>query len=362
MRQRRWFGFVAVLFALGLLTAGTSCSSSDDDNAATCKGKTGEKVSAEELGSADDPDGAGKKVGLVFDVGGKGDLSFNDSAFAGLTAAGENMGVEVKELEPNADGTNRGDLMRSFAEDDYDMIFGIGFAFAEEMGKIAPDFPDISFAIIDGVVEADNVSSLIFAEEQGSYLVGAEAALKSESGTIAFVGGVEGDLIKKFQAGYEAGAKAAKEDIEIEVKYLTPDGDFTGFDDAAKGKTVAAGLYEGGADVAFFAAGKSNIGGFEAAAEADRLAIGTDSDQYLTGTPAQQKCILTSMIKRVDVAVYNAVKDFVAGSLKPGIQVNDVKTGGIDYSTTGGQVVEQEKIDGYKADIVAGTIKVPTTP
>jgi len=363
VRQRRWFGLLAVLFAFGLLGTASACSSSDGGgDAATCEGKTGDAATTKAPGGSDDPDGSGKKVGLVFDVGGKGDKSFNDSASAGLEAAAENMGVEAKSLEPNADGSNRGELMRSLAEGDYEMIIGVGFAFAEDMAAIAKDFPDIEFAIIDGVVEADNVTSLLFAEEEGSYLVGAEAALKSKTGKIGFVGGVEGDLIKKFQAGFEAGAKAARDDIEIESKYIAPDGDFSGFDDAAKGKTIAAGLYENGADVVYHAAGKSGLGVFEAAVDADRLAIGVDSDQYLTADDDQQKCILTSMLKRVDTAVYDAIVDYVDGSLKGGIVTNDLKTGGIDYSTSGGQLADKDKIDDYKQDIIDGKIEVPTEP
>jgi basic membrane protein A len=363
VRQRRWFAILAFIALFGLL--GSACSTDDDgggDEAATCEGETGDEATAEPLGGDDDPDGADMKVGLVFDVGGRGDESFNDSAFAGLEAAGENMGVEVKALEPNADGSNREDLMRSLAEDDFDMIVGVGFAFAENMTAVSTDFPDITFAIVDGVVETDNVTSLLFAEEQGSYLVGAAAALKSGTGKIGFVGGVENDLIKKFQAGFEAGAKEARDDVEIESKYIAPDGDFSGFDDQAKGKTVAAGLYENGADVVYHASGKSGLGVFRAAVEADRLAIGVDSNQYLSADEEQQKCILTSMLKRVDIAVYDAIKSFVGGDLEAGVQTYDLENGGIDYATQGGQLEETDKIEEFKQQIVDGDIEVPTEP
>lgn len=362
MRQRRWSGLTALVMTLVLFAVAAGCGDSSGSDAATCDGKTGEKSTAAAVGKANDADGAGKKIGMVFDVGGRGDLGFNDSAYAGINAAVKNMGISAKELEPNADGSNRGDLMRSLAEDGYTMIVGVGFAFATDMKAIAKDFPDIKFAIVDDAsFTADNVTSLVFAEEQGSYLVGAEAALKSKSGQIGFVGGVDGDLIHKFQAGFEAGAKAAKPDIKITSKYISPDGDFSGFDDAAKGKTIAAGMYEGGADVVYHAAGKSGLGVFQAAAEADRLAIGVDSDQYLTAAAKQQKCILTSMLKRVDVAVYTAIKDYVGGTLKAGTVVGNLKTEGVGYATTGGQVVDTQKLDGYRNDIISGKTKVPTT-
>ena len=346
-----------------LLVVGSAAACGDSSSdAASCDGESGQTPEVPELGGPDDPDGAGKKVGMVFDVGGVGDKGFNDSANVGLAAAAENMGVETEQLEPNQDGSNRGDLMRSLAEDDYDMIIGVGFAFAEDMDAIAADFPDIQFAIVDGVVEQPNVTGLVFAEEQGSYLVGAEAALKSEAGKIGFVGGVNGELIQKFEAGFVAGAEAADEDVEIEVKYISPDGDFSGFDDPAKGKTIAAGLYENGADVVYHASGKSGIGVFQAAVEADRLAIGVDQNQYLGANAEQQECILTSMLKRVDIAVYDAVKAFVDGSLEGGVAVGDLSTGGIDYATDGGQFVEQDQIDDYKQQIIDGEIEVPTTP
>ncbi|QXC63235.1 BMP family ABC transporter substrate-binding protein [Aquihabitans sp. G128] len=351
-----------------------SCASSDSDSAssdgsgggggkaATCAGKTGETATAEPLGAKDDGDGAGKKVGMVFDIGGKDDKSFNESAFDGITAAADNMGITAKELEPNADGTNREALLRQLADDGNQLIIGVGFNFAESIPLVAKDYPDVKFAIIDSVVDADNVASLVFAEEQGSFLVGAAAAQSSGTGTVGFVGGVETDLIKKFQAGYEAGVAEVAKDDKVEVKYITPDGDFSGFNDPAKGKTIAKGLYDAGADVVYHAAGGSGSGVFEAAAEADHLAIGVDSNQYLQVKAAQQKCILTSMLKRVDVAVYSTIKDFVNGDFKAGTSTFDLKNGGIDFATQGGQIKDEKQLEQLKKDIIDGKIKVPTAP
>ncbi len=371
VKQRPWSKFLLLMAALALVLA--ACASSDSGGAssdgttggaktATCQGKTGQKSTAEPLGTKGDADGAGKKVGMVFDIGGKDDKSFNESAFDGITEAATNMGIEAKALEPKADGSNREALLRQLANDGNQLIIAVGFNFAESIPLVAKDFPNVKFAIIDQEIKADNVASLLFAEEQGSFLVGAAAAQVSKTGTVGFIGGVETELIKKFQAGYEAGvAEVAKNDT-VEVKYITPDGDFSGFNDPAKGKTIAKGLYDAGSDVVYHAAGGSGSGVFEAAAAADRLAIGVDSNQYLQVKPAQQKCILTSMLKRVDVAVYTTIKDFVNGDFKAGTTRFDLANGGIDFATIGGQIKDQQQLDQLKKDIISGKITVPTAP
>jgi basic membrane protein A len=376
VKQRSWSRVLLLLLAAFALVL-ASCASSDSDDAstdggdsggdaaaATCQGEPGEADTAEPIGAEGDADGAGMKVGMVFDVGGKGDKSFNDSAFAGLTAAAENMGVEVKELEPAADGANREALMRQLAEDGYGLIIGVGFAFAEVMPGVAGDFPDTEFAIVDSVIEdAPNVTSIVFAEEQGSYLVGAAAAQSSKSGTIGFVGGVDTELIKKFEAGYTAGAEAVNPDIEVEVKYISTGTDFSGFSDPAAGETTAAGLYEAGADVVYHAAGGSGSGVFKAAAAADRLAIGVDSNQYLNASEEEQACILTSMLKRVDVSVYSTIEDYVNGEGKGGeVSAFSLENDGIAYATSGGQIVDTDQLDEFKQQIIDGEIEVPTEP
>jgi basic membrane protein A len=315
-------------------------------------------------GSGDSSEkGGGKKVGLVFDVGGRGDKSFNDSAYEGLSRAEKELGVEIKDLEPDEGGENREQLLRDMADEGYELIIGVGFLFGDSMTKVASDYPDTEFAIVDSVVDVENVTSLTFAEQEGSYLMGAVAALKSKTGKIGFVGGVESELIKKFEAGYVAGAKAAKPEIVVEVKYLSPEGDSSGFRDPAKGKTVAQGLYDGGADVVYHAAGGSGSGVFEAAVEKGTFAIGVDSDQYQTAPPEQQKVILTSMLKRVDVAVFETIKSFDEGELDGGVRTFDLKGGGIDYSTSGGQVDDiKTQIDDFKQQIVDGDVDVPTAP
>ncbi|HET7659600.1 MAG TPA: BMP family ABC transporter substrate-binding protein, partial [Oryzihumus sp.] len=201
------------------------------------------------------------------------------------------------------------------------------------------------------------------AEQQGSYLVGAAAALKSKTGNIGFVGGVNVDLIKKFEAGYVAGAKAVNPNIKVQIKYLSQPPDFSGFGDPAKGKTAAEGMYQNGADVVYHAAGGSGGGVFSAAKAAGKLAIGVDSDQALTAPADVRGVILTSMIKKVDVAVYSFITDVKDGKFQAGNKVFDLKAGGVDYATTGGLVNDiKPKLDAYKQQIIDGKIQVPTKP
>ena len=330
--------------------------------AASCRGATGQRDLTTPLGRPGDPHASGQRIGLVFDVGGRGDRSFNDSAYEGITAAQRNLGVTVKTLEPDASGSNRAELMRGLAADGFTMIVGVGFAFADDMTKIARDHPKVRFALVDGTVAAANATGLLFAEEQGSFLVGAAAAQATKAKQVGFVGGVETALIKKFEAGYRAGVTHVDPGAQVDVKYLTPDGDFSGFKDPAKGETTAKGLYANGDDVVFHAAGLSGTGVFKAAAGADRLAIGVDSNQYLQAPPAQQRCIVTSMIKRVDVAVYTAITDFLLGTLHGGTMTFDLSNGGIAFATQGGQIPDVAKLADLERQIVAGRIKVPTAP
>lgn len=314
------------------------------------------------------------KIGLVFDIGGKGDKSFNDAASKGLNTAADDLGYEVKELEPNDGGQNRAELLESLASSGHDPVIGVGFLFADSVLETAQAHPDTTFAIVDNAYGPDdedktgNIKQLVFAEEQGSYLVGAAAAMKSESGKLGFIGGVETDLIKKFEAGYEAGAKKVNPDIEIEVQYITQPPDFEGFNDPAKAKTIAKKMYDDGADVVFHAAGASGSGLFEAAVEANdgdettKWAIGVDSDQYNLVPEDQQAVLLTSMLKQVDVAVEGAVTDFDSGKKEGGVTSFDLEAGGVDYSKSGGYVDDiADDLDKLKDEIIAGDIEVPST-
>jgi basic membrane protein A and related proteins len=309
------------------------------------------------------------KIGVVYDIGGKGDQSFNDAAYAGLQKAQKELGVKGQDLEPDKGGENREQLVRQLAEGGSNLVIGVGFLFDKAITAAAKDNPKTHFAIVDTTVDAPNVASLTFAEEQGSYLVGAIAALQSKTGKVGFIGGVETDLIKKFEAGFVAGAKKIKADIGIQIKYISQPPDFTGFNDPAKAKEIALSMYGGGADVVYAAAGGSGSGMFEAAKEVTDKnktkvwGIGVDSDQYNTVDPALKDFVLTSMLKRVDVAVFNVIKSEVDGAFKAGKLTFDLKADGVAYSTTGGFVDSYTKqVDELKQQIIDGKIIVPTKP
>jgi basic membrane protein A len=304
-------------------------------------------------------------VGMAYDVGGRGDQSFNDAAAAGLDKAKSELGIEAKEAtavdkEPES---AREERLQQLIDAGYTSIVAVGFAYAPSVTKVSKENPDVHFAIVDSTdAKGPNITNLTFAEEQGSFLVGAAAALKSKTGNIGFVGGVEVDLIKKFEAGYIAGAKAANPSIKIQTKYLSQPPDFSGFGDPAKGKTAAEGMFQAGADVVYHAAGGSGGGVFTAAKAAGKQAIGVDSDQALTAAPEVKDVIITSMIKKVDVAVYDFVKAEVDGKFTAGEKTFDLKAGGVDYSTTGGKVDDiKSKLDDYKQQIIDGKITVPKT-
>jgi len=322
------------------------------------------------------------KVGLALDVGGLGDKSFNDAANTGLQKAIQDGLVcpeNTKDLEANATGSNRGENVTNLAEAGYDLIVGVGFAFSPDINEIAADYPDQSFAVIDGYAtcgtacgltnDADkipNVADLTFTEQQGSFLVGAAAALeaaKLNCTTVGFLGGQTGPLIGKFEAGYTAGVHKVNPNIKVLVQYIGDD--VTAFNDATKGEALSTGMYNDGACIIYHAAGASGAGLFNAAVKADKLAIGVDSDQYLTASADQQPLILTSMIKRVDTAVYNAIQQVGEGNFKGGSTVFDLAHEGLDYSKSNTQLMTQDIIDQletYRQDIIDGTIKVPDKP
>ncbi|RBY93480.1 BMP family ABC transporter substrate-binding protein [Blastococcus sp. TF02-8] len=342
--------------AAALLLAGSlalvACASDEKDSGAGSKG-----------GSDGD-----LKIGLAFDTGGRGDQSFNDSAVAGVEKAIKDLGGKVQELSPNDDASNRAELLTQLAEAGYNPVIAVGFNYDDVIAEVAPQFPDTTFAQVDGSnadgKKGDNVTGLLFAEEQGSFLAGVAAALKTETNNVGFVGGVQSPLIEKFQAGFQAGAKAVKPDIQVQVQYLSPAGDFSGFGDPQKGKLVAQGMYQNGADIVFHAAGGSGKGVFEAAVEAGKRAIGVDSDQYLTASPDQQAVIMTSMLKRVDNAVENFIKAYAEGDVEGATDiVNDLSTGGVGLATSGGYIDDiADQIKDFEKKILDGDITVPTKP
>jgi basic membrane lipoprotein Med (substrate-binding protein (PBP1-ABC) superfamily) len=332
-------------------------------SAAACGGKK----TTDSSGSGD-----GKKtlkVGLAFDIGGRGDQSFNDAAAAGLDKVKSELDIRTEEIsakpdEPDADKEAR---LRLLASKGYNPVIGVGFAYTTSLIKVAKDFPNVKFLSVDAdqcKVEGANVEGACFAEEQGSFLVGAAAALKSKTGTVGFIGGVNVPLIQKFYAGYAAGAKAAKPGIKVlPAKYLTQPPNFDGFKNPALGNEAAKGQLDSGADVIYHAAGGAGIGVIKTTAAAKKWAIGVDSDQYNLPALADSKdYLLTSMVKRVDLAVFDFVKAVSDNTFKGGTKKYDLSNDGVAYSPSGGKVEDvKAKLDGFKKDIVDGKITVPTT-
>ena len=350
MRHATKVAAVVAAAALGL----AACGSSTDNT--TSPGSTGGSTGAT---------GGTLKIGMAYDVGGRGDQSFNDAAAAGLDKAKAELGADTKEAaavngEPES---ARKERLQQLIDAGYNNIVAVGFAYAKAVGETAKANPDVKFAIVDDSSPdsaGPNVDQITFAEEQGSYLVGAAAALKTKTNHIGFIGGVQTDLIKKFEAGYVAGAKAIKPDVKIDIKYLTQPPDFSGFSSVDKGKAAADGMYQGGADVVYHAAGGSGGGVFTAAKAAGKWAIGVDSDQAKTAPADVRDVILTSMIKKVDVGVYDFITAVKNGTFKAGNRVFDLKAGGVDYATTGGHIDDiKAKLDELKQKIISGEITVP---
>ena len=376
---------LALVAALSLFAAACGSDSVTDDvvdavdDAADSAADAVEDAADAVEDAADDAAAAGD-AGLVYDIGGRGDLSFNDSAAAGLEKAAAELGYATTEASPNDDGSNRAELLQ-LAADSNEIVLAVGFLFAGDAAEAAAANPDVNFAVIDdgmlnfdtGEPVAPNAAGLVFAEEQGSFLVGAAAALKSETGKVGFIGGVCCfGLIEKFEAGFRQGALAVNPDIEIIAQYITDAPDFDGFNQPDQAKVIATTMYEDGADIIYHAAGGAGNGMFAAAKEFSEdngskvWGIGVDSDQYNTiGTvdASLQEYVLTSMLKRVDVAVFEILKDHANGDFAAGPQVYDLSVDGVGYSTTGGYVDDiADQLDGFKAEIVAGNIVVSTDP
>lgn len=353
---------VAVAVSASSLALAACGSSTSSETSAAATG------SASASGSASAPATSDVKVGMAYDVGGRGDQSFNDAAAAGLDKAKAEFGVVTQEATA-VNGENesaREERLNQLVDAGFTNIVAVGFAYAGAIGKVAAENPDVHFAIIDDASEAStaaNVAQLTFAEQEGSYLVGAAAALMSKTDHIGFVGGVQTPLIVKFEAGFEAGAKAVNPDIKIDSTYLTQPPDFSGFGDPAKGKTAADGMFQGGADVVYHAAGGSGGGVFTAAKDAKGMAIGVDSDQALTAEAGVRDVIITSMLKKVDVAVYDYIAKAVKGENAAGNVIYDLKVDGVGYSTSGDKLSADviAKLEELKAKIVSGEIKVPDT-
>lgn len=333
------------------------------------------------------------KIGICFDIGGRGDQSFNDSAYNGLVMlAKEFKGfikddpskvsfgqeLELKYMEPKSGGQDRELIMRALAEDGYDLIIGVGFLYSDSLAKVAADFPDTHFGIIDGFIpdlnESSNITCLGFAEHEGSFLMGAVAGLLAKKGTkVGFLGGMDIPLIHKFQGGFMAGAMYVNKDLRKPGMIL---GQYAGkdpgaFNDPKMGESIAVNFFKQGASVVYHASGGTGAGLFKAAKDMGKLAIGVDSDQgliYATSKSAEEKkmaeFIVTSMLKRVDVAVFLTGKELIQTGRNAGGYVTfSLANDGVGYALNEYNKKKlqpiQAKLDDLKKQIVAGKITVP---
>ena len=339
---------IIMLSVLATLLFVVSCGSKEA--AKPAEGKTATKAPAGAL-----------KVGIVYSTGGKGDKSFNDSAFRGLERAQKELGITFSEYEPKDAGAESLNQLRQYAESgEYGLIIAVGFSMKDSLIAVAKEFPEQKFAIIDErVTDMPNVASLNFKEEEGSFLMGAVAAMMSKTNTIGFVGAIEVPLIKKFEAGFIQGAKYVKQDIKEIGIYV---GGSNAFGDAAAGKAKAETLIQQKADVIYHAAGGTGLGVFQAAKEKGIYAIGVDSNQDNIAPGV----ILTSMMKNVDVAVFNLIKEVTGGTFKAQVYEFGIKENGVgatQFEFTKDKIGAEnlKKLDEIKAKIVSGEIKVSPT-
>jgi basic membrane protein A len=315
------------------------------------------------------PAGDAVDVGVVFDLGGRGDKSFNDGAYIGAERAEKELGVRVRFIEPG-EGSDREAGLRLLAAEGMDIVIGVGFIFTDDLTQLAREYPHTKFAGVDYSLATDkagvvippppNLAALKFREEQGSFLVGALAALVGKSKKVGFVGGMDFPLIQKFEAGYRAGVKQVCKDCEIISQYagVTPEA----FRNPGKGKELALSQYQQGVNVIFHASGSTGLGVFEAARQTNKLAIGVDADQY----GEAPGFILTSMVKGVDNAVFDVIRRVKEGRFKGGVYEYGLAENGVGYvyDAHNASLIPADvraRVEALKQEIIAGRIVVPST-
>jgi len=308
-------------------------------------------------------------VGIVLDVGGLGDKSFNDGAYRGAMMAEKQLGARIRLIEPG-EGTDREAGLRLLAAEHMDLVIGVGFIFTDDITQLAKEYPHTNFAGVDYSLATDaagnvlppppNVAALKFKEEEGSFLVGALAAMVGKSKKVGFVGGMDVPLIQKFEAGYKAGVKAVCPDCTVIAQYagVTPDA----FRNPGKGKELALNQYQQGVNVIYHASGSTGLGVFEAARQTGKFAIGVDADQY-SEAPGR---VITSMVKGIDVAVFDMIKRVKEGTFKGGIYTFGLAQNGVGYVYDEHNKAlipdtVRTRLESLKADIIAGRIVVPST-
>jgi basic membrane protein A len=296
------------------------------------------------------------KPAIVYDLGGKFDKSFNEGVYSGAERFKKDTGTDYRDFEPQND-SQREQALRRFARDGFSPIVAVGFSQESALKKVAQEFPNVKFAIIDAVVEGPNVQSIVFKEHEGSFLVGMMAAQASKSGKVGFVGGMDIPLIRKFACGYVQGVKHAKKDAEVFQNMTGTTG--AAWNDPGKGAELAKSQIDRGADVVYHAAGGTGVGVLRAAADAGKLGIGVDSNQ----NGMHPGKVLTSMLKRVDNATYNTFKQAKDGGWKAGLSVLGLAEDGVGYAMdehNKSLVTPEMKaaVDKAAADIKSGTLKV----
>ena len=320
-------------------------------------------------GAAVPPVGDAVDVGVVFDLGGRGDKSFNDGAYLGAERAEKELGVRVRFIEPG-EGSDRESGLRLLAAEGMDLVIGVGFIFTDDLTQLAKEYPKTDFAGVDYSVATDstgkvippplNLAALKFREEQGSFLVGALAALVGKSKKVGFVGGMDFPLIQKFEMGYKAGVKAVCPDCQVISQYagVTPEA----FRNPGKGKELALSQYQQGVNVIFHASGSTGLGVFEAARQTSKLAIGVDADQY-NEAPGY---VLTSMVKGVDNAVFDAIRRVKENRFRGGVYEYGLAEGGVGYVYDANNATlipdsVRTRLEQLKQQIIEGKIVVPST-
>ncbi|MEV0849744.1 BMP family ABC transporter substrate-binding protein [Streptomyces sp. NPDC049954] len=345
--------------AAGIATAALAVS------VTACGGTSSDAAADKDSGSSS----KGKGLALAYDVGGKGDQSFNDAAYAGMEKAEKDFHLGGKDIEPT-DGESDADKaarLDQLAKQGYNPVIGVGYSYAPAIKEVAAKHPKTTFGIVDDeTIDAKNVADLVFHEEQSSYLAGVAAAMSTKAKHVGFVGGVDVPLIHKFEAGFVQGVQSVDPKIKIEKQYLTEKAEDGGFSSPNLGKEAAKGQIDAGADVVYQAAGLSGQGVIEAAATAKVWAIGVDSDQYAQKPLAKYKDhILTSATKDVSGAVYNLVKSVQDGKPEAGVVRADLASGGVDLAGSNpefsGNAKIQKAIEQAKKDIADGKVKVKTT-
>jgi basic membrane protein A len=365
---------IGAVAAAALTLSGCASGDSGGGSDTGSGGSGGEDDAATSESVCDSAEGDGPAIGLAYDVGGVGDQSFNDSAYAGLEKAVKELDATCEEAEAQAgeDDAAREERLRTLIDAGYDTLIGVGYIYSTAAYNVAPDYPEVSFGVIDGYNPTEsqedlpNVANINFAANEASFLVGAAAALTTKTDNVGFIGGTDTPLIQGFEAGYVAGVDEVDPTIKVQTQYLAQEDPVKGFENPAGGETAATGMYDNGADVVYHAAGKSGLGLFDAVEQAGQgnWAIGVDSDQYLTVDDAQKPFILTSALKRIDTGVFEFAESVAKGKQLSGYVTYDLADGGVDFSTSNPKLSKKvvAQLNEYKQQVIAGKITVPTEP